>query len=263
MAQLRRLAEMGVTVHTQIVVRPGINDGSHLDRSIGDLAGLYPAVRSVSIVPVGLTKYHRFDCRVHTDAEMRTVLERVSEWQARLREEHGVTFAYLSDEWYLRLDEDVPPTEHYDGLDLTENGVGLVRRFLTSQQQRLRSLVSDLESPSLVTGILFAPVLRASITGLPADIVSVVNRFFGDSVTVAGLLTAEDVIAQLEDWDPDGVVVLPPAMFAGPEGQSLDEMWPTDVEEALGRPVVIAMATDRVGRPRRRQPHADLEMRDV
>jgi putative radical SAM enzyme (TIGR03279 family) len=242
--QLGRLTEMGILVHTQIVVRAGVNDGSHLDRSIRDLAGLYPAIGSVSIVPVGLTQYHRFDCRLHTETEMRAVLDRVSEWQARLREELGVTFAHLSDEWYRRLGKDVPPIEHYDGLDLTENGVGLVRRFLDREEQALRSQLSDVESPTLVTGTLFAPVLRSAVAGLSADVVAVPNRFFGESVTVAGLLTAQDVIEQLKGQDADRVVVLPAVMFAGPEGQSLDEMWPADVEQALGRPVVVGETSD-------------------
>ncbi len=246
-AQLRRLAEMGIVVHTQIVVRPGVNDGRHLDRSIRELSGLYPAVRSVSVVPVGLTKHHRFECRVHTDAEMRAVLERVSTWQGELRERYGVTFVYLSDEWYLRLGEGAPPIEHYDGLDLTENGVGLVRRFLRTGRKRLSSLISDLKSPLLVTGTLFAPVLRSAFAGVPAEVISVVNRFFGESVTVAGLLTAEDVIARLKGWNADRTVVLPPAMFAGPEGQSLDEVWPADVEEALGQRVVVGTMSDRTG----------------
>ncbi|MEA3377773.1 MAG: DUF512 domain-containing protein [Chloroflexota bacterium] len=259
MVQLRRLAQMGILVHTQIVVWPGVNDGIHLDRSISDLAGLYPAVRSLSIVPIGVTRYHRFDCRLHTDAEMQAVLERVSARQGRLRERLGVTFAYLSDEWYLRLGEDVPAAEHYDDLDLTENGVGLVRRFLTDQKPGLKSRLSSLASPTIVTGTLFAPLLRSAVAGLPADVVSVVNRFFGASVTVAGLLTAEDVIAQLKEWGPDGVVLLPPAMFAGPEGQSLDGMWPADVEEVLGRPVAVGDMPDRVGRPGGRL-HAALEV---
>jgi NifB/MoaA-like Fe-S oxidoreductase len=163
-----------------------------------------------------------------------------------------VTFAYLSDEWYLRLGEDVPPMEQYDDLDLTENGVGLVRRFLDRRAQTLRSRVSNLESPTLVTGTLFAPTLRSAVAGLSAEVVSVPNRFFGESVTVAGLLTAQDVIAQLKDREVEGVVVLPPVMFAGPEGQSLDEMWPTDVEKEMGRPVVVGEISGGVGRPRGR-----------
>jgi putative radical SAM enzyme (TIGR03279 family) len=239
--QLHRLAEMGIDVHTQIVVRPGVNDGSHLDRSLRDLVDLYPSVRSVSVVPLGVTRYHRFECRTHTDAEMRDVLERVGSWQTRFRKRLGVSFAYLSDEWYLRLGEDVPPLEAYDGLDLTENGVGLVSAF-EAQRWRLQAAIRDLESATLVTGTLFAPVLHVAVADSPADVVPVVNRFFGETVTVAGLLTAGDVIAQLKHRDLGEVLLLPPAMFAGPEGQSLDDRWPREMAQALGRPVRVGMA---------------------
>jgi putative radical SAM enzyme (TIGR03279 family) len=242
MAQLHRLAEIGIEVHTQIVVTPGLNDGPHLDRSIGDLARLYPAVRSVSVVPLGLTRYHRGGCRVHTRPEMRVVFDQVTAWQRRLEPELGARFAHLSDEWYLRLEEPVPPAAAYDGLDLTENGVGLVRRFLDSGG------VPKIESgaaATLVTGTLFAPVLKPAVAGHPnVEVVPVVNRFFGETVTVAGLLTAEDVIAQLRERRLGDTVVLPAAMFGGPEGQSLDGIWPEDVAEALGRPVVTPSPTE-------------------
>jgi putative radical SAM enzyme (TIGR03279 family) len=241
MAQLHRLAEIGIEVHTQIVVTPGLNDGPHLDRSIDDLASLYPAVRSLSVVPVGLTRYHRGGCRVHTLPEMRAVFDRVTAWQRRLHPELGARFAYLSDEWVLRLGEPVPPAAAYDGLDLTENGVGLVRRFL--DHDRLSEI--GREGPAtLVTGTLFAPTLAQAVAGRPnVEVVPVVNRFFGETVTVAGLLTAEDVIAQLQERPLGDVVILPGVMFGGPEGQSLDDVWPESVAEALGRPVVITPPT--------------------
>ena len=239
MDQLRRIADLGAEVHTQIVVVPGLNDGAHLDRSVGDLAGLYPAVRSVSVVPVGLTRFHRGGCRVHTGAEMRVVFEQVAGWQARLRKQLGVNFAYLSDEWYLCLNEEVPAISAYDGLDLTENGVGLVRRFL--EAARCGSEIRNMkhESRTLVTGMLFAPVLHSLTADYSVQIVPVGNRFFGETVTVAGLLTGQDVVAQLRGRDLGDVVVLPAAMFGGPEGQSLDEMRPQEVGEALGREVVV------------------------
>ena len=233
MAQLHRLADLEIEAHTQIVVTPGLNDGVHLDRSITDLADLYPALRSVSVVPVGLTKYHRGGCRAHTLDEARAVFERVVGWQTRLRERLGVNFAYLSDEWYLRLGENVPPLAAYDGLDLTENGVGLVRQFLSEP------LIPNHESQTLVTGTLFAPLLRqAAAEFANVEVAPVVNRFFGETVTVAGLLTGRDVVAQLQERDLGDVVALPAAMFGGPEGQSLDEMWPQEIGEALGRNVV-------------------------
>jgi putative radical SAM enzyme (TIGR03279 family) len=235
MGQLRRLADLDVEAHTQIVVQPGVNDGPHLDRSLGDLSALYPAVRSISVVPVGLTRYHRGECRVHTLEEARAIFEQVTGWQARLRERFGAHVAYLSDEWYLRLGEDVPPLPAYDGLDLTENGVGLARRFLESDASG-----STHHAPrTLVTGTLFAPLLRSATD---ADVIPVVNHFFGETVTVAGLLTAQDVIAELQGRELGQRVALPPTMFGGPEERSLDGMLPEDVAQALGRPVVVGWA---------------------
>ncbi|HET89648.1 MAG TPA: DUF512 domain-containing protein, partial [Chloroflexi bacterium] len=187
LAQLARLTELGVEAHTQIVLLPEVNDGPHLDCSIGDLAALYPAVRSVSLAPVGITRFHRGGGRVHTEGEMRAVFEQATGWQARLRERLGVHFVYLSDEWYLRLGEPLPPLEAYDGLDLTENGVGLVRRWSGPRPPRHGS-------STWVTGTLFAPLLRAAAARWPnVEVVPVVNRFFGETVTVAGLLTGQDV----------------------------------------------------------------------
>jgi len=243
---LRRLAHMGIEVHTQLVLMPGLNDGPHLDRSIGDLADLYPSVRSVSVVPVGLTKYHRGGCRPYTPQEMRGVWEQVTAWQRRLRRQLGVRFVYLSDEWYLRLGEAVPPRAAYDGLDLAENGVGLVRALLDRWREVERTL-AGLGGPAQtwVTGVLMAPVLEglaakfADRTGIRADVVPVPNRFFGETVTVAGLLTGQDVVAHLRECPSSETVVLPGVMFHGPQGQSLDEMHPDDLSRALSRPVFV------------------------
>jgi NifB/MoaA-like Fe-S oxidoreductase len=240
MAQLHRLTELGIEVHTQIVVVPELNDGFHLDHSIRDLVGLYPSIRSVSVVPVGLTKFHRGGCRTHTEGEMRVTLDQVTGWQEQLHPQMNANFAYLSDEWYLGLGEEVPPLEAYDGLDLTENGMGLTRRFLDRHMG-----ISDLELSTsgiiLVTGMLFAPVLqRVTERFSHVRVVPVVNHFFGETVTVAGLLTGQDVVAQLGEHDLDGIVALPSAMFAGPEGQSLDGNKPQDISQALSREVVVA-----------------------
>lgn len=254
MAQLHRLADLGIEAHTQIVVLPGLNDGPRLNRSIADLADLYPAVRSVSVVPVGLTKYHRGGCRTNTLDEMQSVFEQVTGWQARLRERLGVNFVYLSDEWHLRLGEGVPPLEAYDGLDLTENGVGLVRNFLDAGMGRewQFAIRNSQFTNSLVTGTLFAPLLRqAAAEFANVEVAPVVNRFFGETVTVAGLLTGRDVIEQLQGRNLGDVIVLPPSMFGGPEGQSLDEMWPQEVGESLGRDVALWPLM-------RKSPHSSL-----
>ncbi|MCX7682649.1 MAG: DUF512 domain-containing protein [Anaerolineae bacterium] len=244
MAQLQRLAEMGIEVHTQLVLVPGLNDGPHLERSISDLAGLYPAVRSVSIVPVGLTQYHRGGCRPYTVEEMRQVWALTVSWQKHLRRRLGVSFAYLADEWYLRLGERVPPPGAYDGQELQENGVGLVRALLDNWRQTA-AVLATLGTPQIwVTGDLAAPLLAglaeefAHQTGITVEVVPVPNRFFGTTVNVAGLLTGQDVIAHLRGRPAPETLVLPAAMFRGPQGQSLDEMRPEEIARALGWPVV-------------------------
>jgi putative radical SAM enzyme (TIGR03279 family) len=250
MAQLRRLADLGITVHTQAVLVPGRNDGPHLTRTLNDLAGLHPHVLDLTLVPVGLTRWHSPNLRPYTPAEAAAVIEQAHAQQARLRETLGVGFVYLADEWYLRAGVPVPPKAAYDGQipALIENGVGMVRQFRDSWDA-LQATLAPLGGPrqTWVTGMLFAPTLReraaafTRATGIAADVVAVPNRAFGETVTVAGLLTASDVLAALRaqgEARPLGdVIVLPDEAFRGPQGQSLDEATPQDLQRALDRDV--------------------------
>ena len=128
--QLRWLAARGIELHTQLVVTPGLNDGPWIEQSIRDLAELYPAVRSVSVVPVGLTRHHKYGYRAHTRAEAEAVLGSLERWQAQFVARFGVRFVYPSDEWFLVTGRPAPPRKYYDGLALEENGLGMVRAFL-------------------------------------------------------------------------------------------------------------------------------------
>jgi putative radical SAM enzyme (TIGR03279 family) len=259
MEQLRWLAENGIEMHTQIVVVPGLNDGPHLERSVRDLATLYPAVRSVSVVPVGLTKHHKYGQRVHTRQEAREVLDRCHVWQTEFMGQLGVRFVYPTDEWYLVTEQPIPPAFVYDGLDLYENGLGMVRRFMDEWQAARpevegHALLWDLSqmpvgSFTLVTGALFAPTLTdhagefQAATGVPTEVVSIVNTRLGETITVAGLLMGGDVIEQLGGRTAGRlgeVVVLPRLMFDHPDGISLDDITPLDAARALGRPVALA-----------------------
>ena len=146
----------------------------------------------------------------------------------------------------------MPPLAKYDGLDLTENGVGLVRPFLDQRETAVEELWGGGgRRVTLVTGTLFAPVLAQATAHLPeAEVVPVDNRFFGPTVTVAGLLVGQDVLAALQEQGAHELVVLPAAMFGGPEGQTLDGMRPDDVQRALGRPVLVAPVSSAwVGAP--------------
>jgi len=129
--QLRRLAELGIEVHTQIVLVPGQNDEAHLERTLADLLALFERpVQSVGIVPVGLTRFHDGSCRPYTPGESAGVLDQVEPWRSQARKQTGCTFVYPSDEWYLVAGRDVPPAKAYDGFPQLENGVGMVRQLL-------------------------------------------------------------------------------------------------------------------------------------
>ncbi len=238
LTQLTRLAEIGIEVHTQAVLVPGRNDGAQLDHTLTDLVSLYPAVADLTVVPVGLTRWHHPELRPYTSDEATAVLTQTLAWQTRLRDELGLGFVYPSDEWFLRAGMPVPPLAQYDGLlpALIENGVGMVRTFLEGWPTLHKALAS-LEGARQIwaTGTLFAPVLQAHAqafiadTGLDVEVLPVPNHVFGETVTVAGLLTVEDIAAALQNIAPADVLVLPGEIFRGPEEQSLDGKKPADL----------------------------------
>jgi putative radical SAM enzyme (TIGR03279 family) len=255
MEHLTRLADMDIEVHTQAVLVPGRNDGAHLDRTIADLASLYPAVADVTVVPVGLTRWHHPDLRPYTDVEASVVLAQTLDRQTRLRAELDIGFVYPSDEWFLRAGVPVPALADYDGLlpALIENGVGMVRQFLDGWNA-LQAELAQLGGPrqTWVTGTLFAPVLQEKAatfiarTGLAVDIAAVPNHTFGETVTVAGLLTVGDILAELQMQPLGDVLVLPDELFRGPDGCALDDRPATEIQQATGRPVfVVALANER------------------
>jgi putative radical SAM enzyme (TIGR03279 family) len=253
MAQLRRLAGYGIGVHTQLVIVPGMNDGDVMTRSVADLAGLWPAVQSVSLVPVGLTRFHRRGLRTNTPAEAEEVLARVHEWQERYLRLVGDRFVYATDEWYLLADQPLPPLVDTPRLEaLIENGVGLVGQFLADWKKQRRTLsrqtlATTVEHPSatLATGELFAPILKAAageleeLTETRLMVEAIRNTTLGETVTVSGLLMGRDVVEQLSEVDLMSLVALPSVMFRGPNGTTMDEMSRREISVALGRPVVL------------------------
>jgi putative radical SAM enzyme (TIGR03279 family) len=263
---LRRLAELGIEVHTQVVLVPGLNDGEHLARTVADLANLYQQpVASLSVVPIGLTRYHSGSCRPYTPAESRAVLDQVEPWQRGNRKKRGCTFVYPSDEWYLVAGREVPPSKEYDGFPQVENGVGMVRLLLDewkelkaglSARPRPRdeglSTTRKLKPATLICGTLIAPVLARiveelnALTGSDLRLVPVPNDFFGPVTTVSGLLTGRDVVATLRDRPLGDLVLLPRAMFTGsygagsaPPDSTLDDLSLAGISDRLGVPAVM------------------------
>ena len=219
--QIDRLADLGIAVHAQIVLIPGINDGVQLIRTLADLTERYPAVQSIGIVPVGLTGYHRGCCRLHTAEQAAAIIDQLRPLQAACRARHGLSLAYLADEWYLFTGLDVPADEGYDGYPQIENGIGLVRRFLEdSYRLQIAGCGLQISSCTLVCGTLIAPVMRqvaqetAAQSGCRIEVVPVVNQLFGETVTVSGLLGGEDVLLALQGHDLGETVLLPKTMFA-------------------------------------------------
>lgn len=256
MEQLRWLAERDIEMHTQLVIVPGFNDGEWMERSIRELETLWPHVQSISVVPVGLTKHHKYDMRPHTPEEAATTLDAVESLQPAFREKFGARFVYLTDEWYLVTGRPVPSGDTYDGLALQENGLGMVRRFLddwNNVQEEIRAwkrvnggTPDTFQSLTLVTGTLFADTLKETATafarmaGVDATVLPVTNRKLGETITVAGLLMAKDVVEQVKETGPGDLVVLPRVIFDHPERISLDDATPAQVSRALGRPVALA-----------------------
>ena len=250
--QIRWLIEHGITVNTQVVLCPGLNDGDHLRRTIEDLAPLYPGVPTLSVVPVGLTDNgirKVTETRRHTPAEARAVLAEMEEYRRRFRRELGVSFVYPSDEFYIVAESPFPAARLYDGFPQFSNGVGMVRSLLdevAGLRRRKRPPRSRFATATVLTGTLAAPLLDevfaevGDLVGCRFDVVPVVNRYFGPSVTVAGLLTGGDVMAGLQGREPGDVVLAPRYMLDTLGARFLDDVTPGQLESHLGRPLRFA-----------------------
>ena len=253
--QLRRLAGLGIEVHTQVVLVPGLNDGEHFEQTLSDLASLYQRpVASAGVVPIGLTRFHPGSCRNYTGQESRAVLDQMEAWRAGNRSRLDSNFVYASDEWYLVAGREIPPAAEYDDFPQVENGVGMVRQLL-DEWESLKSDLPILTSPraTLVCGTLIAPVLDRivgelnALTGAAIRLVPATNQYFGPVTTVSGLLTGQDVAAALQRGPQSDVILLPSAMFTGrygagsaPPGITLDDWSLEDLSARIGSPVAMA-----------------------
>lgn len=257
MEQLRWLTERHIEVHTQLVVVPGFNDGEWLEQSVRDLEALRPreegdgGVLSISVVPVGLTKQHKYGMRPHTSDEAAATLDFVERLQQRYLAQYGERFLYPTDEWYLVCGREVPALEAYDGQQLHENGLGMVRAFLDEWSSVRAEIAGTADMPrparlTLATATLFAPTLRekaaefSALTGCEVTVVPIVNQRLGDTITVSGLLMGSDVIEQLLAAGPGDLVVVPRVMFDHPDRIALDDLSPQDIANRLGCPVALA-----------------------
>ena len=246
MDQLRYLTDNGLGVHTQVVLCPGWNDAAHLDRTMDDLYSLGEGVYSLSVVPVGLTKYN-LGRPVHplTMQEARDAIGQVDRFRETAIGDRGIGWCYAADELYLIAQRDLPEDTYYDDGALTENGVGALNGFMREFEEGLDG-VSELpyQKLRLVTGRSMEPFFRergeqlADATRTEIEVVTVVNDFYGESVTVAGLLAGRDIQASLGDTHADELLLLP-AEAVNADGLFIDSMPLSDLTAALA-PATVA-----------------------
>jgi putative radical SAM enzyme (TIGR03279 family) len=257
-AQIRRLRDLGIRVHAQIVLTPGVNDGAHLQRSLEDLLSLHPTVITVSVVPVGASprledwslERDGIPLERPTAGYARALIEQIRPLQRRARRLHGATVIQCSDEYYVTAGIPVPGRAAYDGFSQYENGVGMVRTMLddwarTSRRLRGRPRPPAIRRAAIACGTLSAPILAsiapeaAALTGCTIDVVPVVNRLFGERVNVSGLVPGNDFAAALDNTAAD-VAILPRASLDYFGRQFLDGLTPRELAGRIGRPVAFA-----------------------
>ncbi len=246
--------EAGIVMNGQVVMCKGLNDGAELERTISDLAKYAPVMQSVSVVPVGLSKYRDglYPLEPIGKAEAEATIDLIEKWQETFMAEHGIHFVHASDEFYILAGQEVPEADRYDGYLQLENGVGMLRLLLDEATEALEDWDGDdrCYEVSVATGRLAAPYLekivaqvQAKFPGVRVHIYPIRNDFFGERITVSGLITGQDLIAQLKGKELGEALLLPINMFRSGEEVFLDDLTRTDAEEALQVPVNIVKSS--------------------
>ena len=241
---LRQFAEAGIRLECQLVLCPGYNDGDELIRSMADLAALGDAVESVAAVPVGLTKYREGlePLRLFTKEEAAAVIDAVEAFGGRMLAERGSRVFFPADEFYLKAGRPIPEAAFYEDMAQLENGVGLTALLFKEFREALAACEETPEGTrmTIATGVAAAPLLRMLIDeagkkwdNLHVDVMAVRNVFFGETITVAGLVTGGDLIRQLKGRTAP-VLLIPDAMLRHEKDRFLDDVQPGDVERELG-----------------------------
>lgn len=244
--RLRELLAAGIEVHTQVVLCPEWNDGAHLDRTIADLRALGAGVLSLSVVPVGLTKYNLGrPVRLLTQDEARAAIRQVDAARARALAERGTGWAYAADDLFYIAGEPLPEDAYYDDWPLMENGVGSVRRFLDEFDAGLADAPRLAgERVAIVTGLRMGPIIEPLVprleerTGAAFDVLAVTNRMFGETVTTAGLLPGKDILAAVLRGGPYDRVLIP-AEALNDDGAFVDDLRLEELEARLEGSVIM------------------------
>lgn len=252
--KIDRLYEAGTPMNGQVVMCKNLNDGDELDRTIRDLTKYIPCMESVSVVPVGLSKYRDglYPLEPITAEDAAKTIDIIEKWQKKVYAEHGIHFIHASDEFYILAGRELPEEERYDGYIQLENGVGMIRLLTTEVHEALDELEGDEEEEelSIATGKLaavylagFLEEIKKKFPNRKVHLYPIRNDFFGEMITVAGLITGQDLIAQLKDQPLGSRLLLPECMFRSGEEVFLDDITRQEVENALQVPVNIVKSS--------------------
>lgn len=248
--KIRMFSDAHIEMNSQIVLCRGTNDGEELDRSIRDLSSFYPAMESLSVVPVGITRFRDGLPRLEPyDRESaRQVIAQIRGWQEKLKGSLGKCFVHASDEWFILAGEEIPPADYYEGFGQLENGVGMIRLLMDEVRKSLRSLKGDKRhrQVSIATARLAYPTilqlageLKEIFPNLILHVYCIRNDFFGETITVSGLLTGQDIIKQLKGKELGECLYLPGNLLRAGEDVLLDDVTVDEISKALQKPVGI------------------------
>lgn len=245
-----QLFEAGIAMNGQIVLCKGVNDGKELDYSLEKLSAYAPVLQSVSIVPVGLSKFRQglYPLEPFDAGDAGRVLEQIHRWQEKMFRKHGIHFVHASDEWYLLAGEELPEEDRYDGYLQLENGVGMLRLLEIEVKEAVKKRTGDSrkDEMTIATGTLAAPhiekciaVIREKYPDLKVRVKAITNHFFGEMITVSGLITGTDLREQLKGVELGERLLLPCNMLRSGEDIFLDDVSVKELEKELGTEIVI------------------------
>ncbi|WP_026651137.1 DUF512 domain-containing protein [Butyrivibrio proteoclasticus] len=247
----------GIELNGQIVLCKNVNDGAELERSIRDMTKYIPNLQSVSVVPVGLSKYRDglYPLEPFNKEDAEKVIDMIESWQKKVYDEHGIHFIHASDEWYFLAGRPFPEAERYDGYIQLENGVGMIRLLLDEFEEEYQYILENYPEHlknykreiSLATGRLVYPVIKELADKamevcplLNVRVYEIINEFFGERITVSGLLTGQDIIKQLKDKELGEKLILPENLLRSGEDYLLDDVKISDIERELNVKVGIS-----------------------
>ena len=253
---MKRFHEVKLEVNCQIVLVPGVNDGKELERTLSDLSKLYPTVESVAVVPIGITKYREKLAKVESfnKESAAAVLDDLNILQSNFIKELGTKFVFPSDEFYALSKREVPAYDDYEGFPQLENGVGLMRLFqyeIEEEISRLKDIPKINKKYIVATGTLaydyivdMFSQIQDKLNNLEVEVVPIVNNFFGEKITVSGLITGQDLISQLKGKESDGIII-PISMMKCDEEIFLDNITVDELSKELGTKVIVSKVSGK------------------